>query len=406
MAFSDVASTKATYIACKREIVEATPLIPDSYIPYKTRDGEILQAPLFTGNIQGLYARNTESVAGNKENTATLSADMDFDMIGYILHQTCGSYSVINNGDGTYTHIFEEGLNYQTYTWDFSKVKSLVRFAGTFGESFNLSTSADDVLINVDWTLRARKGFEMARLSGATLVGAPATINIDISNGTKTDMLKVGDLITIGLGTLNEENTVVISIVDDDTITANCVNTHSQGDIIVIRPTTSPSYTAGARVASYNKFGNTFKIADVVANFPLASSICIDSFNFTLEHDLRSLFCKGGRDAEFIVPIDTAMNTTFSKIFTKQDYDNFKEFYFYDQGRAFELYTQGNVIGTGTEPESLRIWFYDARINECADPIPGSSDIIMGNYAIEAVHDRVSGKLYTITLVNTKPSYV
>jgi hypothetical protein len=405
MATNTKTASRDTYAALIKEVVEGTPIIPTLYLPYKSSDADLDTQKAMSGNIEGIHARYTESVLGVRNNKASVSFDMDYNVVGYVLHQMFGDPTTINNADGTFTHTFTLLTPYitPTYTWDFGKGITVNRFSGAYGGSMNITSNANDVFFNVDYSLVARRGLIALELESNSIAGSPTTLTFRTDAGFFANMLKPGDLITVGLGSGNQEDSVVIAEVAYNQITCNCINTHGIGDIVVIRQNPAPSYV-DVRPASFVKPLNTVKIANDVAGLAIAPNITVDSITVSMDNNLDVRHGESSSDPYSIKSISTNCEVGFAKVATERELQEINR-HNHAVRRAIEYFVSGEIIGTGTQREELRLQFPKVEITSFPIPVGSPDEIITATLSGTAVYDRVSDRLFTIVLTNTKASY-
>ncbi len=228
------------YIAIKVQSDKHVAVTPDVFVPYYSQS--LATDPKFISDepVFGSKFKRFQVLQGLRSHGGSFSVMAEPNSIARFLDMLATKTS--SSGTSPTTHTFEQSTtDPKFYTIDISFVSQVVRFFGFGASKLTFGFDGDKMVLSGDGAaLHSFYGREVSAVTGS----GPYTITLKTNyDPAPTDGLVVGDLIQIydvSAGTYI--SCTVASIVNDTQITTSTnVTAAADGDVLTLRPATSPS---------------------------------------------------------------------------------------------------------------------------------------------------------------------
>lgn len=397
-----MASTRLGYLAVKKETTRGTVVKPTNFIRFK--DGSISydQEIIENNPIQNVRWNALNAVPGKIATDGSYSLDADMRDIGYFLMTGLGTYAPTSLGSGAYRHTFNTAnklpsLSLEQLQGDSTGADNVVtRAFGVLVDKIEMSGS--DGIVSFSADVKATGVFLKSNLVATAAIGAPSTIDIQSSEG-----LVVGDLIAVAetSGALSTENTTIVAVTDDDTITANlaAAKTLANAPKVELRAQT-PSYTKPPLVASF--IHAAFQFGTNLTTAASAVEENVENWTFTYMNNLEERYGSLRATPSVIAEKGVGATLKYAKYFeTRIDRDRYM-----DQTRraCILTLTLPDLVGSSTNKTSLTFKMSDLRFTGYKMDT-GSDDVYVAEIEASLFYDQTDGKAIQVELVNDIADY-
>lgn len=290
-----------------------------------------------------------------------------------------------------------------SYTLQFNYVDSAVRYYGVRFTSLDALSSSDNI-ITADVGIMAQGVFRNTKCSAAT-AGSSVAVTVDQTKGLITgDTVKVfrpstGAFIDLGgVGTKTTTVTVTSATVATlATVTDNIL----AGDILVLGPQTSPSYSLS------NEFtwigGSQISTGDLIGS---VSAQKIEEYSIVVEAQFEARHSANGSDFEDMYPCEVLQKgfDVSGEFKTLYRDESFMRALVQNAQQALRFQTDGAQIGSTGINNLLRVDLPDVRLNAYDTNIT-VDELVEQEIPFSAYYDDTEGHLAEVLVVNNVTSY-
>lgn len=394
-----MASTRLGYLALKKEATKATAIKPTNFIRFREGDIVFDQEVIEANPIMNNRWNPLTAVPGKISTDAEFKLDVDAKEIWHFLYAALGNYTKTTLSGTAVKHTFQVANDLPTYTLEQLKWNpqwtdyEVIRAYGGMVDSFEISGS--DWICELSVKMKAHGVFVKWDLTADSTIWSPATLNLTDTRGlVASDIIKITDA-------TETENTTIVAVPNQTTITANTTNTYevAEGAKVELRPQT-PTYSTQALPFSFVHASFQFG-ADLTAAASAAETN-VENWTFSYENGLEERYWSNAATPSVIAPKGATAKLKFTKYFTNSaDRDAYLNLTKQAVILSLDL---GKVIGSTTYTYKLKISMADMRFTSYEMPT-GTDEL----YAVElewtCFYDTATGKAVEIELQNDVADY-
>lgn len=385
-----------SYLAIKPETTENVPVKPNIFIPLESSDVKTDMSYKADRRMRGIDFETNDLSPGERKHSGSIKVWGDPDNLAHILNMCMTKGTTTGDATNGYVHPFTVGNALKSYTIEMPKGNYCQRFFGVKGDHLNLKF--EDAKLKATLDIMAAGQFSAARLAANTSGAATAlTMSQDYDLEPNRGLI-VGDVLTVGVGTVNQENVTIT------TINANGVgigftamaNAHVAGDVIMLNPQT----------VSNTVLQRPFMFGDVVLDFAADAATAVTNAGakstatpvYDLEIDYNTNLLAGPttnyRDPSVILPQVKQATLGTKQLFTMPDQHTA---WLNDLKQSIALFMRGMILGTNRY--QLKFVMHKALLEMNSNPL-NVGNYIYDEQKFRAAYDDTDGKALTVEVTN------